>query len=71
MKDANPRFSYTSKEEVERQEFLRDNPDWNCDEQTHVIGNGAINRTHDGLEGYVFKGFTATGCCWVCGKAVA
>ena len=69
--DGNPRFSYTAEEEPERQCFLREHPGWDCKRDAHMVGEGAMNLTGPAAPaGYVFKGFTATGCCWVCGKAV-
>lgn len=59
--DTSPSHSYTTEEEPERVRFLAEHPDWDCTRQMHVIGDLTPGP----------QGFRATGCCWVCGKAVA
>jgi len=61
MQSANPYFSYTAEEEPYRQRFLRENPNWDCERDKHVVGDMIPTR----------RGFASMGCCWVCGKAVA
>ena len=61
MIDSNPFRVYTKEEQPERQQFLEEHPDRVCSD------NG---RPHGHVIGDIFN-FRATGCCWVCGKAVA
>lgn len=55
-----PFGEYTEEEQPVRQQFLAEHPNWDCERDKHVIGDMIPTP----------QGFAATGCCWVCGKAV-